>query len=217
MRKLHLGVIAGMVAISSAAPASAVEYIVNGGFETGSFASWTQNPNPITNTSVTTSSPFGGTYSALMSFDASGPNGLATLSQTFADVAGQTLSISFAFKSEGGSPSSFDVSFNNSIVEDFHTGNHVPVSGWTVYTYNVTATGNDTLQFHFNNLGQTSGPPPHIDTNFYLDAVSVTGAGVQVQAAVPEPSTWAMMLLGFAGVGFMAYRRRTGITAIRSV
>jgi hypothetical protein len=26
-------------------------------------------------------------------------------------------------------------------------------------------------------------------------------------AAVPEPSTWAMMLLGFAGLGFMAYRR----------
>jgi hypothetical protein len=26
-------------------------------------------------------------------------------------------------------------------------------------------------------------------------------------AAVPEPSTWAMVLLGFAGVGFMAYRR----------
>lgn len=27
-------------------------------------------------------------------------------------------------------------------------------------------------------------------------------------SAVPEPSTWAMMVLGFAGVGFMAYRRR---------
>jgi hypothetical protein len=27
-------------------------------------------------------------------------------------------------------------------------------------------------------------------------------------AAVPEPSTWAMMVLGFAGVGAMAYRRR---------
>ncbi|SHH62176.1 PEP-CTERM protein-sorting domain-containing protein [Bradyrhizobium erythrophlei] len=25
---------------------------------------------------------------------------------------------------------------------------------------------------------------------------------------VPEPSTWAMMILGFAGLGFMAYRRR---------
>jgi hypothetical protein len=27
-------------------------------------------------------------------------------------------------------------------------------------------------------------------------------------AAVPEPSTWAMMLMGFAGLGFMAYRRK---------
>jgi hypothetical protein len=27
--------------------------------------------------------------------------------------------------------------------------------------------------------------------------------------AVPEPSTWAMMILGFASVGFMAYRRRS--------
>lgn len=27
-------------------------------------------------------------------------------------------------------------------------------------------------------------------------------------AAVPEPSTWAMMILGFAGLGFMAYRRK---------
>jgi hypothetical protein len=25
---------------------------------------------------------------------------------------------------------------------------------------------------------------------------------------VPEPSTWAMMLLGFCGLGYMAYRRR---------
>ena len=28
-------------------------------------------------------------------------------------------------------------------------------------------------------------------------------------AAVPEPSTWAMMILGFFGVGFMAYRRKS--------
>jgi hypothetical protein len=29
-----------------------------------------------------------------------------------------------------------------------------------------------------------------------------------VTSAVPEPSTWAMMILGFAGIGFMAYRRK---------
>ena len=28
-------------------------------------------------------------------------------------------------------------------------------------------------------------------------------------AAVPEPSTWAMMILGFAGIGFVAYRRKS--------
>jgi PEP-CTERM motif len=28
-------------------------------------------------------------------------------------------------------------------------------------------------------------------------------------SGVPEPSTWAMMLLGFAGIGFMAYRRKS--------
>ena len=28
-------------------------------------------------------------------------------------------------------------------------------------------------------------------------------------SAVPEPSTWAMMILGFSGIGFMAYRRKS--------
>jgi hypothetical protein len=27
-------------------------------------------------------------------------------------------------------------------------------------------------------------------------------------SAVPEPATWAMMILGFLGVGFLAYRRK---------
>ncbi len=32
--------------------------------------------------------------------------------------------------------------------------------------------------------------------------------GTATVSAVPEPSTWAMLLLGFAGLGFMAYRRK---------
>jgi hypothetical protein len=35
-----------------------------------------------------------------------------------------------------------------------------------------------------------------------------------IAPAVPEPSTWAMMILGFAGVGFMTYRRRNQSTAL---
>jgi hypothetical protein len=36
-----------------------------------------------------------------------------------------------------------------------------------------------------------------------------------VTAAVPEPSTWAMMILGFCGLGFMAYRRKQGGSSFR--
>jgi hypothetical protein len=32
---------------------------------------------------------------------------------------------------------------------------------------------------------------------------------VQVGSGVPEPSSWAMMILGFAGVGFISYRRKS--------
>ena len=38
------------------------------------------------------------------------------------------------------------------------------------------------------------------------DTVCPSGC-IAVFSDVPEPSTWAMMILGFAGVGFMAYRR----------
>jgi hypothetical protein len=41
------------------------------------------------------------------------------------------------------------------------------------------------------------------------NAAGVTGGVGALASAVPEPSTWAMMVLGFAGVGFMAYRRKS--------
>ena len=47
-------------------------------------------------------------------------------------------------------------------------------------------------------VGTDIVPPQEPDFNA---AFSLSGA------AVPEPSTWAMMLLGFAGLGFAGYRR----------
>jgi hypothetical protein len=50
-----------------------------------------------------------------------------------------------------------------------------------------------------NNLGQIVG--------FFTDNNDNT-IGFLATSAVPEPSTWAMMLIGFAGLGFLAHRRR---------
>ena len=41
------------------------------------------------------------------------------------------------------------------------------------------------------------------------EGCSIGGGG----PSTPEPSTWAMMLAGFAGMGYVAYRRRNGKTA----
>jgi hypothetical protein len=49
----------------------------------------------------------------------------------------------------------------------------------------------------------------NLDQDLEQSTVSQGGANYYFAvAAVPEPSTWAMMILGFMGVGFMAYRRR---------
>jgi hypothetical protein len=39
-------------------------------------------------------------------------------------------------------------------------------------------------------------------------AGTLDGGQMFTVSDVPEPSTWAMLILGFAGIGFMAYRRK---------
>lgn len=51
----------------------------------------------------------------------------------------------------------------------------------------------------------------------FQDVRQVRIGGFETVGAVPEPSTWAMMILGFAGVGFLAYRRRAQGQALRLV
>ena len=53
--------------------------------------------------------------------------------------------------------------------------------------------------------------------SFQLDATSSPSgsATITFPGAVPEPSTWAMLVLGFAGVGFISYRRKNKATTFR--
>jgi PEP-CTERM motif len=52
------------------------------------------------------------------------------------------------------------------------------------------------------------GPEPVGSYTAQLKALITGPEFVLAAPAVPEPSTWAMMILGFMGVGFMAYRRK---------
>jgi probable HAF family extracellular repeat protein len=77
-------------------------------------------------------------------------------------------------------------------------------SGGIYEPFNDPLTGNGPNQFTsptaINNLGQIVGT--------YVDSDGVVHAFLATPT-VPEPSTWAMLLIGFAGIGFMAYRRKS--------
>jgi hypothetical protein len=61
-----------------------------------------------------------------------------------------------------------------------------------------------------------SGLPTTIDSaNSGVPGEGVVAGTLTIAAAVPEPSTWAMMVLGFCGLGFMAYRRKQSGPALR--
>jgi len=51
----------------------------------------------------------------------------------------------------------------------------------------------------------------------YWDSFYGDNSGTQTLtiAAVPEPATWAMLVVGFAGIGFMAYRRKSSGQSFR--
>jgi hypothetical protein len=82
-------------------------------------------------------------------------------------------------------------------------------------TISTTVGATYTINFELNDNGPLttfSGLSTNGDTTDTggngIDLLVYAGNGVPV-AAVPEPSTWAMMILGFAGVGFMAFRRKS--------
>jgi hypothetical protein len=59
----------------------------------------------------------------------------------------------------------------------------------------------------FDVIVTLNGTDPPIGFELTLDPSLTLDS--PLSPAVPEPSTWAMMILGFLGIGFMAYRQRT--------
>jgi hypothetical protein len=127
-------------------------------------------------------------------------NPQGAIAQTFTTIAGQKYSLSFYYSNNSfGSPqpATATVSVGGSPSFDIQHGGATPSAmDWVLYTGTFIASSTSTtLSFTETDAN------PCCNGGVALDNVSV--------AAVPEPATWGMMILGFFGIGFMAYRRKS--------
>lgn len=134
--------------------------------------------------------------------------------------AGKSWSFSFEIDSPASNPSSSIIDFHYSLNGSLTALGASSIEFFSAAVggmFNLTLSTGDKISF-FNKIGAPSidiGSDGNLKTGQWAvdllgqtaDGTFVNGAGVVT--AVPEPSTWAMMILGFGALGFFAYRRRT--------
>jgi hypothetical protein len=188
------------------AHAARAEVLTNGGFD-ATLSPWVASGN----ISATLNS------AAIIGFNTSFGSASGALSQSFTLASGGLFDYSF----KAGRSESFcgcnDVALTFSVTIDGielssalpaydAAGSNSPLALNlnSNYSGNVTlGAGTHEFAFHFSRGESGFGRAPY----FGIDGVSLVQQQV---SAVPEPSTWAMMLLGFVAVGYGAYRRKVG-------
>jgi hypothetical protein len=195
--------VVAMGLVFGAAGAQAANLILNGGFEDGVYTSTiggntnTQVPVNWDSTAAFDLEPSFNHVSNFMplsgSFDLSIGNfdfePLATLTQTFSDVSGDSYTVNFwAF--DGGAFGDAAAFLTVSVGSQSVTFDDTTAL-YTLGTFTFLGTGSDTLTI----AAQTN------PSEWFVDDVSVVGT------AIPEASTWSMTALGFAGLAFAGFRR----------
>jgi choice-of-anchor C domain-containing protein len=214
MKTRVLSITAALALLTVISPASAVT-LINGSFETG--------PNPGSfltlnggNTSITGWTVGGGDNSidyigsywtasnGSRSLDLNGLNP-GSISQLVTGLnAGSIYKVSFDLAGNpAGGPAvkTIDAFIQSSHPYLFDTSSSTLGNmGWITESFTFTATGTSALLSFTSTTSGFSGNETY-PTAFgpALDNVTIS--------AVPELSTWAMMLLGFAGIGFLTYRK----------
>lgn len=206
-----LAAAAGVMALGLANPASAAGFI-NGSFETncgvaaGSFATIVPGNSCITGWSVGPHSVdlINGYWEAkdgTHSIDLAG-NGPGSISQTFDTVVGGLYTVNYWLSGnpDGGDLAKYGLitAVDGGVIASSNflglQGATRDNMGYAPWSFAFTATGSQTtLTFEADPTEGFYGP--------VLDAVEVI-------APVPEPSTWATMLLGFGLIGFGLRKRK---------
>jgi hypothetical protein len=142
-------------------------------------------------------------------------------------VLSSMITINGVGRAVDGSYYGRDYGYNNDIgtfsrqhhvAENYNYGHHEYLTN-TIYNYNGLLPASITTPFTYTVNGSDLGWGFYylwkgtIPEGIYAHIATLTVS--KHVGAVPEPSTWAMMLLGFAGIGFAAYRKKkTGTFAM---
>jgi len=151
--------------------------------------------------------------------------GIADVSNVYGGgVIGATTGNNVLMQSGTTSPASYTLSFATALLSfQFDTVSNITsnlLPAWSATAFdasNVTLStvGNSSLSVGGDAQTYLLNGPGIESVTFYGNAEGSAGFTNQpidtlvLTTAVPEPSTWAMLLLGFAGIGFMAYRRKS--------
>jgi len=197
------------LAAAAGTGAQAASLLTNGDFEAagGSLDGWTVTTSGAGNVFALTAADymaccgtsgsepaFSGNHFA--SYDSGNVSGAATLTQGFTTLAGHNYTLDFDLGAFGGGTNTVDVT----------------VQGIT-HSFTVIADNNADTTFHpesisFTGLGGNQAVSFSVtagadNTDAILDNVTVNGL------TVPEPAPWALLILGFGGIG-AALRHRRG-------
>ena len=200
--------------LSAAASASAsTNLISNGDFEDGdgigSLTGWTVGGAAAVVAATSAeyaaccsfSGASDGTFAA---FGGSGQAGITTLTQNFTTIAGRFYTLNFDFGAVGsGNSNLLSVTADTGFESYSASGTNDFANAYIPRTINFVGSGG----VHALTFAVTTYPDDNVDS--LVDNVSLT------LGAVPEPSAWALMILGFGGVGasLRTRRRATAATA----
>jgi hypothetical protein len=165
---------------------------------------------------VTGTDPLGGIYTAGPNAVTAGPNpfGFPTWGETVANNGGDfptfsgTNAVAFIFTYTGSAPNTFNTSFDTGMTQIGHPQGQ----SWDTIFLSPTKVefvAPSLSEPHPAGLSLTKGDQFDILVGFTnpIDPATFSFTGEWI-AAVPEPASWALLLLGFGAVGFSLRRDR---------
>lgn len=178
-------------------PASAVADI---GFESGTAAGWSTVGSTAVVSTFGSYTPVWGDWFGVATSGTQ--NVYSTFTRSIGLTAGQSIRLAFAFLTQDYAP--------------FNDDAYLSVNGTPIFTASVASVGNfgstpwQTYRFVAPSAGQYT-----VEVGVANRVDGAVSSFALVDAVVPEPATWALLIAGFGMVGFASRRRVVGTMTVQ--